>query len=116
MKKNIYQIYYYVPKSHLEQTKSAIFAAGAGKIGNYSYCAWQTKGTGQFKPEPKSNAYIGKIGKVSKVIEYKVETICSAKNLKLIIKALKNSHPYEQPAFGAIKIYPGLIPRAKSEN
>ena len=104
MKESFYQFYYYVPKSHLEKTKSAIFASGAGNIGNYSNCAWQTKGTGQFKPELKSNAYIGKIGKIAKVTEYKVETICSARYLKKVLKALKKSHPYERPAFGVLPL------------
>lgn len=100
MKAKIYQLHYYVPKSHLEITKKAIFAAGAGKMGKYNCCAWQTKGTAQFKPEPKSNPYIGKIGKISKVIEYKVETVCKASKIKEVIKALKKSHPYEHPALG----------------
>lgn len=104
MKTNLCQFYYYVPKSHLEATKKAVFTAGAGKMGNYSCCAWQTKGTGQFKPEPKSNAYIGKIGKLSKVIEYKVEVICHISSIKKVIKALKKSHPYEHPAFGVLKL------------
>ncbi len=104
MTETIYQIYYYVPKSHLEKTKSAIFAAGAGTMGNYSNCAWQIKGTGQFKPEPKSHAYIGKIGKVANVTEYKVETVCKAQHLKKVLNALKKSHPYEHPAFGIIKL------------
>lgn len=104
METNLLQLYYYVPKSHLEITKKAIFAAGAGTIGNYSSCAWQTKGTGQFKPEPKSNPYLGKAGKVSKVIEYKVETVCTTSKIKAVIKALKSSHPYEHPAFGLLKL------------
>ena len=48
--------------------------------------------------------YVGKKGKVSKVIEYKVETICPASKIKKIIQALKKSHPYEHPAFGALKL------------
>lgn len=104
MKTNLLHIYYYVPKSHLEATKKAIFAAGAGAMGNYSSCAWQTEGTGQFKPEPKSTPYIGKTGKVSKVVEYKVETVCPASKIKVVIKALKSSHPYECPAFGVLKL------------
>ena len=103
MKENFYQIYYYVPQSHLASTKKAIFAAGAGKMGNYSNCAWQTKGKGQFKPEPKSKAYIGKIGKISTVTEYKVETVCNSNCIKRVIRALKKSHPYELPAFGVLK-------------
>lgn len=103
MKNDLYQFYYYVPKSHLEVTKKAIFAAGAGKIGKYSCCAWETKGIGQFKPEPKSKAYIGKVGKIAKVTEYKVEMICNHTKIKNIIKTLKKSHPYENPAFGFTK-------------
>ncbi len=104
MQKTLYCFYYYVPKSHLETTKKAIFTAGAGRIDNYSCCAWQTKGTGQFKPGTGSNAYIGKIGKPTQLIEYKVETICPTAKIKQVIKALKKSHPYESPAFGIIKL------------
>ena len=104
MKNNFYHFYYHTPKSHLEITKQAIFAAGAGYVGNYSCCAWETRGTGQFRPEAKSNAYIGKIGKITKVTEYKVETICRYSKIKRIIKALKKVHPYEHPAFGVLKL------------
>ena len=104
MKAKIYHFYYYVPRSHLEKTKKAIFEAGAGQMGDYSSCAWQTKGTGQFRPEPKSKAYIGKVGKISKVQEYKVETACQASKIKAVIRALKKAHPYEHPAFGAFEI------------
>lgn len=104
MKKNLCCFYYYVPKSHLEVTKRAIFTAGAGQIDNYSCCAWQTKGTGQFRPGTGSNAYIGKIDKTTQVIEYKVETICPTSKIPQVIAALKKSHPYETPAFGIIKL------------
>lgn len=104
MKAKIYQIYYYVPKSHLEKTKKAIFAAGAGQMGNYSCCAWQTLGTGQFKPESKSDPFIGKKGKITKVQEYRVETVCKSSKINAVIKALKKSHPYEHPAFGVIDL------------
>ncbi|EKD46084.1 MAG: hypothetical protein ACD_69C00028G0009 [uncultured bacterium] len=109
MKTKLCHFYYYVPKSHLEITKQAIFAAGAGKIGNYSCCAWQTEGIGQFKPEPKSNAYIGKVGKISRVIEYKVETVCKPSKIKAVIKALKKSHPYECPALGVLNLKLAVI-------
>jgi hypothetical protein len=97
-----YHFYYYVPETHLEQTKQAIFAAGAGKIGNYSNCAWEIKGAGQFKPEAESKPYLGEIGKIAKVIEYKVETICPENRLQDVVTALKLAHPYEYPAFGAV--------------
>jgi len=104
IKDKLYFFYYYTPKSHLETTKQAIFAAGAGRMGKYSYCAWETKGVGQFMPLLGSNAYVGKIGKVTKASEYKVETVCSASKIKKVIKALKKSHPYEHPAFGVLKL------------
>lgn len=108
MKKKFYYFYYYVPKSHLAITKKAIFAAGAGRVGNYSCCSWQTKGVGQFKPELNSNAYIGKVGKITKVEEYKVETLCHFSKIKAVINALQKSHPYELPAWGLVKleVYP----------
>ncbi len=104
MNKILYQFYYFVPKSHLEKTKTAIFKAGAGNIGGYSCCSWQTKGIGQFKPSAQNKPYLGKTGKISKVIEYRVETICSKNKIKAIIAALKKDHPYEYPAFGFIKL------------
>jgi structural hemagglutinin/hemolysin toxin protein RtxA len=99
-----YNFYYYVPKSHLESTKTAIFKAGAGIINNYSCCSWETKGEGQFYPEKNSNPYVGTKEKITKVSEYKVETICHKKNLVKIINALKKAHPYEEPAYGAVKL------------
>jgi structural hemagglutinin/hemolysin toxin protein RtxA len=99
-----YQLYYYVPETHLEATKAAIFAAGAGTIGNYSQCAWETKGTGQFCPAAGSNPYLGATGIIEKVVEYKVETICSSDCLIAVLAALKAVHPYEQPAFGYVKL------------
>jgi structural hemagglutinin/hemolysin toxin protein RtxA len=104
MKNGYYYFYYYAPKSHLKITKQAIFAAGAGNVGNYSCCAWETKGVGQFKPEKESNAYIGKIGKIKKISEYKVEIICPSSKIKKIIAALKQSHPYEHPVFGILEL------------
>lgn len=101
-----YHFYYFVPKSHLEQTKQAIFEAGAGNIGNYSSCSWQTKGTGQFRAEASSNPYLGKIGKINSVEEYRVETICPSKLRHKVLDALKKSHPYDEPAYGFIKLEP----------
>ncbi len=100
----MYHLYFYVPESHLEQVKQAVFAAGAGKVGNYSCCAWQTKGEGQYRPDKGSNPYKGEIDKVEYVLEIKVETICCQESLEQVIQALKKAHPYEVPAYGAIKI------------
>lgn len=97
----MYKISFYVPDSHLEQVKNAMFAAGAGKIGNYSCCAWQTAGEGQYLPLENSQAFIGEIGKIEKVAEYLVEMICVAEHIHAVIAALKLAHPYETPAYQA---------------
>ncbi|MCU4441398.1 NGG1p interacting factor NIF3 [Acinetobacter pittii] len=98
------KLIYYVPDSHLESTKKAIFSAGAGGIGNYEHCAWQVKGIGQFKPVKGADPYIGELGELEQVDEWRVETIVIEENAKAVAKALKASHPYEEPAFEFIQI------------
>ena len=98
------KLIYYVPDSHLESTKQAIFSAGAGGIGNYEHCAWQVKGMGQFKPVKGADPYIGELGELEQVDEWRVETIVIEENAKAVAKALKASHPYEEPAFEFIEI------------
>ncbi|MCU4548886.1 NGG1p interacting factor NIF3 [Acinetobacter pittii] len=98
------KLIYYVPDSHLESTKQAIFSAGAGGIGNYEHCAWQVKGIGQFKPIKGADPYIGELGELEQVDEWRVETIVIEENAKAVAKALKASHPYEEPAFEFIQM------------
>ncbi|MCU4529668.1 NGG1p interacting factor NIF3 [Acinetobacter sp. P1(2023)] len=98
------KLIYYVPDSHLESTKQAIFSAGAGGIGNYEHCAWQVKGIGQFKPVNGADPYIGEVGELEQVEEWRVESIVIEENAKAVAKALKASHPYEEPAFEFIQI------------
>ncbi len=100
----MYQLIFYIPETHLEQVKTAIFAAGAGRYQDYDCCCWQTLGTGQFRPLDGSNPFIGEQGKVEKVVEYKVETICKDEVLHDVIKALAESHPYEEPAYSYFEI------------
>jgi hypothetical protein len=95
----MYNFVFYVPESHLDQVKEAVFAAGAGHIGDYDYCAWQTLGTGQFRAKPGADPYIGEVGKLEKVAEYKVEMVCKKDKINDVVKALKQAHPYETPAF-----------------
>jgi structural toxin protein (hemagglutinin/hemolysin) RtxA len=95
----MYQIIFYAPPSHVEQIKNAMFACGAGKIGTYSCCAWQTKGEGQFMPLSGSHAFIGTTNQLEKVEEYKVEMICEKQYIDTVISALKKFHPYEEPAY-----------------
>lgn len=95
----MYKICFFVPVGHAEQVKTAMFAAGAGKIGDYDSCCWQVLGEGQFRPLEGSQPYLGQQGKVEKVQEYKVEMVCERQYMKAVIAALKESHPYEEPAY-----------------
>lgn len=95
----MYKIAFFVPESHLEHVKQAVFNAGAGKIGNYDCCCWQVKGIGQFRPLEGSQPFLGESGQVEKVDEWKVELVCSQERLQAAIKALREAHPYEEPAF-----------------
>ena len=95
----MYMLCLHIPETHLELVKNAIFAAGAGKVGNYSHCAWQVLGEGQFLPLANSNAFIGTVNQLEKVAEYKVETICNDSCIHQVIEALKKAHPYETPSY-----------------
>ena len=96
---DLYQLSFYVPESHLELVKDSLFKAGAGKLGNYDCVAWQTLGTGQFRPQVGSKPFLGESGKIEKVAEYKVEMVCDAEHIAQAISALKANHPYEEPAY-----------------
>lgn len=98
------KLIYYVPESHLELTKQAIFSAGAGGIGNYEHCAWQVKGIGQFKPVKGAVPYIGQLDELEQVDEWRVETIVLEEKASAVAKSLKASHPYEEPAFEFIQM------------
>ncbi|MCG6201284.1 NGG1p interacting factor NIF3 [Psychromonas antarctica] len=100
----MYQLVFYVPVSHLEMVKSAVFKAGAGSMGDYESCAWQCLGTGQFRPLAASTPFIGIVDQVQKVPEYKVEMVCIAAKIKPILQALLAAHPYQTPAYSVIEI------------
>ncbi|MCK7552662.1 MULTISPECIES: YqfO family protein [Marinobacter] len=100
----MYKICYFVPESHLEETKSALFGAGAGRIGDYDCCAWQSLGQGQFRPLAGSQPFIGQQGQVEKVSEYKVELVCEDSVIRQAIEAFKQAHPYEEPAYEVYRL------------
>jgi hypothetical protein len=93
-----YKIVVYVPESHADKLREAIGNAGAGEIGKYTRCTFTIKGTGRFKPGEGANPTIGEIGKLEEVAEDRIETVCNEEKLKDVLKAIKNVHPYEEPA------------------
>lgn len=94
----MYKIVFFVPKSHLEHVKTAVFSAGAGHIGNYDHCCWQVAGIGQFRPLVGSHAYAGQVGQLEHLSEYRVEMVCEDALVKVAVEALRLAHPYEEPA------------------
>jgi hypothetical protein len=95
----LYSLCFYVPESHVEEVKQAVFDAGAGRIGDYGCCAWQVRGMGQFQPMPGSQPFLGQPGRLERVDEFRVEMICSDDSMESVICALRDAHPYEEPAF-----------------
>jgi hypothetical protein len=94
----MYKLCFYVPESHLEPVKQAIFEAGAGCIGQYDQCCWQIKGQGQFRPLTGSQPFIGGLGVLETVDEYRVEMVCADDCISAAVAALRSAHPYEEPA------------------
>lgn len=99
----MFKICFFVPLEHAESVKHAMFDAGAGKIGTYEHCSFETLGTGQFKPLEGANPFLGNVGTVEKMQELKVEMVCEAQFIKTVVKVMKENHPYEMPAYDIIK-------------
>ncbi|HDQ15008.1 MAG TPA: NGG1p interacting factor NIF3 [Sediminispirochaeta sp.] len=95
----MYILVVYVPETHLEVVKEALFEAGAGQIGDYRRCSWQVRGMGQFEPGEGSSPFIGDLGRLEELPEYRVEIACPDQKLKSIAAALVEAHPYEEPAY-----------------
>lgn len=95
---NLFKLCFYVPVDNAEKVKSAVFAAGAGRIGHYDCCAWQVQGEGQFRPLAGSHPHIGQQDQIEKVAEYRIEMVCDEAHLKAAVAALRQAHPYEEPA------------------
>ncbi|TAK74405.1 MAG: NGG1p interacting factor NIF3 [Gammaproteobacteria bacterium] len=100
----MYKICFYVPIDHAELVKNAMFKAGAGKIGDYSCCAWQVLGEGQFLPMEGSDPFIGEKFHIKKIEEYKVEMVCAENYINDVIAALHETHPYEEPAYQVTRV------------
>jgi dinuclear metal center YbgI/SA1388 family protein len=98
--KSSYQkIAVFVPEEHAARVREAMAQAGAGKLGNYDQCAFETVGTGHFRPLEGANPFIGEISHSENVREVKVEAICAPDNVEAVISAMRSAHPYEEPAY-----------------
>ena len=101
----MFKLVFYVPEDDAESVKAAVFGAGAGRYELYDSCAYQTPGTGQFRPLPGSDPYVGKQGVVEYVEEVRVETVCRDEVVRAAVTALLDAHPYEEPAYEVYRIW-----------
>ncbi len=99
MTESLLKLVFFVPESHKEAVKTAIFDAGAGRYEGYDCCSWESQGMGQFRPLAGSQPFIGEQDTIERVAEFRVETICPASKIKYILETLLSAHPYETPAY-----------------
>ena len=98
-----HKLVWFVPREALETTREAVFAAGAGRIGDYERCSWYTAGTGTFLAGEGADPSIGRVGKEERVSELRVETVVPVDRAQEVVAALRAAHPYEEVAF---ELYP----------
>lgn len=122
-RQQLYKLVTFVPPAHIEAVRRAVTDAGAGWIGKYSHCTFQTAGTGTFLPQEGTTPFIGEIGRLEYTDELRLETIVPAERLGQVVEALQAAHPYEEVAYD---VYPlvqkgqayglgclGLLPEVK---
>jgi hypothetical protein len=95
------KLVWFVPADSLEATRDAVFEAGAGRIGDYERCSWYTAGTGTFFAGESTEPALGERGREEHVPELRVETVVPGEALADVVAALREAHPYEEPAYDA---------------
>jgi len=93
----------FVPTENADQVRNALGSAGAGILGEYTFCSYSTVGKGRFTPSANAHPHIGKPGKAEIVEEERIEVTCERQDAKVMISAMKTAHPYEEVGFD---IYP----------
>jgi dinuclear metal center YbgI/SA1388 family protein len=94
-----YKLVVFVPERDVQRVSSAMFDAGAGRIGDYRMCSFRSPGTGTFFGEEGTNPAVGERGRLEEAQEVRVETVVPIAKIDAVIRALRASHPYEEPAF-----------------
>lgn len=98
------KIFVTVPVEDVDKIREAVCEAGAGVIGEYDYCTTSVKSVGTFRPSDKAHPYIGSSQKLEFVEEEKLEFICDVDKVKAVLKALRQAHPYEEPAIDIVPL------------
>lgn len=101
---NKVKIFVTMPVENVKDIRKAVCEAGAGIIGEYTYCTFLTKGVGTFMPNDNAKPYIGENNKLEFVEEAKLEFVCDIDKVKKVIAKLREVHPYEEPAIDIIPL------------
>lgn len=99
------KIFVTIPVEDVEKVRTAVCEAGAGIIGNYSFCTSSVKSIGTFKPNEKAHPHIGSKNKLEFVEEEKLEFVCDVEKVKFVIGRLREAHPYEEPAIDIVPLF-----------
>ena len=99
-----YKLFVFVQEAACEKVSQALFAAGAGSIGNYSSCSFRSPGVGTFFGEAGTMPAVGSAGQLEQISEVRLETVVPAARVHDVIRALRASHPYEEPAFDLVRV------------
>ena len=105
-KRDEYKVVVFVPTDHEEAVREAMALAGAGWIGNYRECSFSAEGLGGFRPIEGAHPTIGSVGQRETVAERRMEMIVAGPRLASVVAALREAHPYEEPAFDLFKLEP----------
>ena len=97
-----YKLVTFVPAEHVEAVSRAMFQAGAGRIGRYSFCSFRAQGTGTFFGEEGANPVVGRPGRLEEAAEVRLETVVPVASAEAVVHALRSAHPYEEPAFDLV--------------
>jgi dinuclear metal center YbgI/SA1388 family protein len=95
----------YCPAAHADHVREALFSAGAGHIGNYDACSFNSEGIGTFRANEYSNPFVGEKGKMHQEAEQRIEMVYSIWKEQNILKALFQAHPYEEIAYDLIPLF-----------
>lgn len=101
----LYKLAVYVPETNVEELRNVLSEAGAGFIGKYSHCTFQSKGEGTFKPQQGTSPHIGEIDKLTYVDEYKLETVVKEEELHSVVEKMITAHPYEEVAYDVYPLF-----------
>jgi hypothetical protein len=94
----------FVPREALDPVREALFAAGAGRIGEYTKCSWYAEGTGTFLGGEGTSPSVGAAGREQRVAELRLVTVVPFDRPDEVLAALRAAHPYEEPAFDVYEL------------